>query len=241
MDDTRPKPPHGLRLRARALAGIQALESHGVRAGLQALLLGREHYDALQQIGKIEPLLLQPLNPDGALPSEQLFSRCSDIFAHLPTLYRLTLDGQRRRVLELGTRDGDSTIALLLASKEIGGRLTSVDIEPCPIATARVHAAGLQDLWTFLQTDDLALDWNQPIDHLFIDTSHRYARTIDELRKFEPFVVPGGAISLHDTTSYPAVWRAVEEVVRGRSDLWVFRYYHNNGLAVIEKRRADPR
>jgi len=76
---------------------------------------------------------------------------------------------------------------------------------------------------------------------LFIDTSHRYAPTTEELRKYEPFVVPGGVMTLHDTTSYPAVWRAVEEVVGGRSDLRVFRYYHNNGLAVIEKRRIDSR
>jgi len=88
---------------------------------------------------------------------------------------------------------------------------------------------------------DLALDWTEPIDHLFIDTSHRYAPTTEELRKYEPFVVPGGVMTLHDTTSYPAVWRAVEEVVGGRSDLRVFRYYHNNGLAVIEKRRIDSR
>lgn len=241
MDETPPEPPHGLRLRARTVAGLEALESHGVRAGVQALLLGPEHFEALQRIGQIEPLLLRPFRRREPTSLEQLFAQCSDVYAHLPTLYRLTIEGGRKRALELGTRDGDSTIALLLAMREIGGRLTSVDIEPCPIATARVQAAGLQGMWTFVQTDDLALDWSEPIDHLFIDTSHRYGRTIEELRKYEPFVVPGGVISLHDTTSYPAVWRASEEYFRGRPDVRIFRYYHNNGLAVIEKPQSGSR
>lgn len=220
------------------MAGLEALESNGVRAALQALLLGPEHFGALQRIGKIEPLLLQPIKRTEPQSAEQLFVRCSDIYAHLPTLYRLTVDGGRKRALELGTRDGDATIALLLGMREIGGRLTSVDVEPCPIARARVNAAGLQGMWTFIQKDDLALEWTEPIDHLFIDTSHRYGPTLEELRKYEPFVVPGGVISLHDTTSYPDVWRASEEYFRGRSDVRSFRYYHNNGLAVIEKRRS---
>jgi len=238
VDEGPPDPPHGLRVRGRALAGLEALESRGVVAALQAVLLGREHFDALQRIGQVEPLLLQPLTPDPITSLEQLAARCSDIYAHLPTLYRVTVETGRKRALELGTQDGDSTLALLLALREIGGRLTSVDIEPCPVATARVEAAGLQGRWTFIQSDDLALDWNEPIDHLFIDTSHRHGHTLEELRKYEPFVVPGGVISMHDTTTYPAVWRAIHEYFRGRSDVRTIRYFHNNGLAVIEKRRS---
>lgn len=235
VDEGPPEPPHGLRLRGRAMAGLEALESRGVVAALQAFLLGREHFDALQRIGQVEPLLLEPLRPDSVASLEHLAARCSDIYGHLPTLYRITVEAARKRVLELGTRDGDSTLALLLALREIGGRLTSVDIEPCPFATARVEAAGLQGQWTFLQTDDLALDWNGQIDHLFIDTSHRHRHTLEELRKFEPFVVPGGVISVHDTTTYPAVARAIQEYFRARSDVRIIRYFHNNGLAVIEK------
>jgi predicted O-methyltransferase YrrM len=138
-------------------------------------------------------------------------------------------------VLELGTRDGDATLALLLAARDVGGHVTSVDIEPCPVAAARVEEAGLREYWRFIQMDDLAVSWDGPIDHLFIDTSHGYRHTLEELRKYEPHVVQGGALSLHDTTTYPAVWRAIEEYFRSRSDVRVFRYVHNNGLAVIEK------
>src|SRR3989442_265699 len=190
VNEGRPEAPQGLRVRARAISGLGALESLGVRAAVQAVLLGPERFDALRRIDYVEPLLLRRSIETEEVPAlERVFARCSDIYAHLPTLYRLTVDGKRKRTLELGTRDGDSTIALLLAAREIGGTLTSVDLEPCPIATARVDGAGLRDLWTFVQQDDLGLDWDRPIDHLFVDTSHRYSHTIDELRKYEPFVV----------------------------------------------------
>ena len=236
MNEGRPEAPQGLRVRARAISGLGALESLGVRAAVQAVLLGPERFDALRRIDYVEPLLLRRSIETEEVPAlERVFARCSDIYAHLPTLYRLTVDGKRKRTLELGTRDGDSTIALLLAAREIGGTLTSVDLEPCPIATARVDGAGLRDLWTFVQQDDLGLDWDRPIDHLFVDTSHRYSHTIDELRKYEPFVVSGGVISLHDTTTFPAVWHAIEEYFRGRRDVRIFRYFHNNGLTLVEK------
>lgn len=241
MDEALPEPPHGFRLRARMSSALQALEAFGIVSALQALLLGPAHFQALQRIWHIEPLLFRPIESDSIPDLERTFARPSDIYAHLPTLYWLTVDAGRKRILELGTRDGDSTVALLLAAREIDGQVTSVDIAPCPVAHARVEAGGLQDRWTFLQRDDLALEWTAPIDHLFIDTTHEFAQTLNELRKYEPFVAPGGAISMHDTTSCPTVWRAVDQYFRGRRDVRIFRYYHNNGLAVIEKRPSAAR
>jgi len=228
--------PGGLRLGARIRAALDAVGPSGLRAAIQAFLLGPEHFRAFRLLAKVEPMLLFPQDRASLSDLDRMLVEPGDIYAHLPTLYRLTRDGPRPRVLELGTRSGDSTLALLLAAKAIGGRVTSVDTEPCPEATARVKAAGLAPHWTFLLSDDLGLPWRDPIDHLFIDTSHRYEHTLEELRKFEPFVVPGGVITLHDTTSHPEVWRAVESYFRGRSDIEVYRYFHNNGFTVAEKR-----
>ncbi len=206
----------------------------GLRAAIERLVLGWERYRILQRALVVEPLLARSA-PGSALPVERHWVRCTDIYAHLPTLYKTTVDRRLRRVLELGTRTGESTVALCVAAKEIGGHVTSVDIEPCPIAESEVRKAGVEDVWTFFLGDDLALDWRDPIDHLFIDTSHRYDHTRRELEKYEPLVAPGGAITLHDTTSHPEVWRAVADHFRNRQDVRVFRYWHNNGLALIEK------
>ena len=61
------------------------------------------------------------------------------------------------------------------------------------------HWAG-SDLWSFVQGDDLTLELPvTEFDVLFIDTSHFYAHTLTELRRFVPLVKPGGTVLLHDT------------------------------------------
>jgi len=222
---------------ARLREAARAARTRGFSAALAALVLGPARYRIMELAELVEPML-RTLPPSSELSAaEQTFIACSDIYAHLPTLYKSTVDRGLRRILELGTRTGESTLALLAAAKEVGGHVTSVDLEDCPVAKARVREAGLETHWTFLLADDLALEWETPIDHLFIDTSHAYEHTLRELRKYEPLVVPGGVITMHDTTSRPEVWRAIEDHFRGRADFRVFRYFHNNGLALIERLR----
>jgi len=122
----------------------------------------------------------------------------SDIGLHLPYIH------QRAKVakvaLELGVRNGCSTAALLCGVEEADGLLWSVDV-------VQPHAPAYDWLghprWTFHQGDDLILadtDLLPPeLDLLFIDTSHRYQHTFDELAIYGPRVKTGGVILLHDT------------------------------------------
>lgn len=166
---------------------------------------------------------------------EKLALEPVDISEHLTTLTMLTKELGLKTILELGTREGYSTIAFLEAAKAIGGTVTSVDIEPCPKAKERVASAGLQDLWTFIEGDDLAIQWDRPIDHLFIDTSHMYEHTLKELNRYEPLVVDGGVITLHDVVFASGVRQAIDEYIADRPDLKSYRFFHNNGLEVIFK------
>lgn len=156
----------------------------------------------------------------------------------------LTVEWDCKTILELGTRTGESTTAFLLGAEITDGHVFSVDVNPCPAAAARVKEIGLEDRWTFLQTDDMDLPWDavthpwvQELDMLFIDTSHVYEHTVGELRKFEPWVRDGGVIVMHDPISFPGVLRAATELVAGRPDLRLYKYVHNNGLLVIFKGR----
>lgn len=158
----------------------------------------------------------------------------SDINEHLPTLEMLTVQLNLKHVLELGVRDGDSTLALLSAVKRIGGGVTSMDIEDCPVADERIWKAGLSPLWTFILADDLKVEWDRCVDLLFIDTSHQYEHTVMELEKYAPFVAPGGLIVLHDFV-VPGVSKAVVEFVESNPDMTLYRYMNNNGLAVLFK------
>jgi glycosyltransferase involved in cell wall biosynthesis len=161
--------------------------------------------------------------------------RDSDIRHHLPLLYSLA----RGNVVELGTRGGASTQALLAGVERRGGKVLSIDIEDCS-AVAGGHPA-----WAFLQgsstderTAETAAEW-QPINMLFIDTEHTTEQVAAELALWEPCVAPGGTICLHDPETFPGVRRAIEDYTRGRADLAVTYVLPNNGMAVIEKRGPD--
>lgn len=166
---------------------------------------------------------------------EQHMVKTTDIRQHLMTLHMLTRELNLRTILELGTRTGESTVALLEAARNIDGRVYSVDIGICSEAKRIVKQCGLQNYWTFMQGDDLKIPWTEPIDHLFIDTSHKFDHTLKELEKYEPFVKNGGIISMHDIVSSPEVLKALKYYSRNRADLHLYRYFNNYGLAVIFK------
>ncbi len=121
-----------------------------------------------------------------------------DIGLHLPYLHQRAKAA--KVALELGVRNGCSTAALLCGIEEADGHLWSVDTtapEP-PANEWRDHPR-----WTFLQGDDMdgtiQADTPAEVDLLFIDTSHRYQHTLDELTIYGPRVRIGGVILLHDT------------------------------------------
>jgi len=160
----------------------------------------------------------------------------TDINQHLTTLYLLAVEFNAKNILELGVRGGESTIALLQAAKEIGGTVHSIDIDPCPTAKEKVREYRFDSYWTFILGDDRTVEWSHPINLLFIDTTHEYEHTLQELRKYEPFVVRGGIIILHDTVTFPDCEKALETYMQGRTDLKAYRYFNNNGLTVLFKR-----
>lgn len=166
---------------------------------------------------------------------EKLMITPTDIHEHLVTLHLLAIELNCKTIVELGTKLGESTIALLEAAKKIGGKVYSIDIAPCLQAKSRVRSYGLGDYWTFIQGDDLKVKWDKPIDLLFIDTSHTYNHTLNELRKYEPHVRNGGVIVMHDTVTYLEVLQAINKYLINRTDLRLYTYFNNNGLAIIFK------
>jgi hypothetical protein len=57
-----------------------------------------------------------------------------------------------------------------------------------------------------------AKEWRDPIELLWIDGDHSYAGADLDLRKWSPFVIPGGILALHDYLGHLEslqVWKAV--------------------------------
>lgn len=160
-----------------------------------------------------------------------------DISNHLMTLALIITEFGLQQIVELGTRDGNSTLALLEGARLVGGHVTSVDVQPCALAKSRVEASGLKDLWTFLEADDMQLSpplIPEVIDFLFVDTTHLYEPTRAELNKYCAFLRDGSWIALHDYVSFTGVSRAVDDFLRSLVPKPRFYCYtHQNGLALL--------
>jgi predicted O-methyltransferase YrrM len=199
------------------------------------------------------------------------FQRQSDISDHLNTLFALALEAQPRLIVELGTRGGESTRALLSASSLTGATMLSVDIEDC----SGVNVP-FRERWNFLKADDIVFGQREfapwcaarglkpEIDVLFIDTSHEYEHTRQEIAVWSPLLAERGVMIFHDTNMGGGVYarldgsvghgwdnqrgviRAVEEFL-GRSydendsfvdvakNFLVVHHPYCNGLTVLKK------
>ena len=166
-------------------------------------------------------------------------SRSGPMAEEVMILYNSAKAINARTIVELGVEDGTSTRALLTACYELNAHLWSVDIAPCVQTRRRIEDLFLSRFWTFTQQDDLEFvkKWNKPIDLLFIDTSHQYEHTKEELLQYSRFVVKGGRIFLHDSSSerYPGVARAISNFLHNHSSFEYREHHTRNGLADLIK------
>jgi predicted O-methyltransferase YrrM len=173
-------------------------------------------------------------------------SRPSDIQEYLSFLYEQARSRPGVRVLELGTRKGNSTLAFMAGAKEAGGHVWSVDIaNVIRDSEGMMPWAGVSQ-WTFICGDDMdeAVQAQLPaeVDVLFIDTSHEYEHTLAELRAYMPRLASGGIALFHDTNiigwpgyvrDIPPVRQALDEYCEEASLIWQ-NLAGEYGLGVIQ-------
>jgi GT2 family glycosyltransferase len=182
--------------------------------------------------------------------------RKSDINEHLGFLYTLVVESGAQKIVELGTRGGDSTCAFLIGAFVTGGHVVSVDhgkgteYTQEPSTSDRLsqtsafvkNKLGLSDLWTLVVRDDaeFASEYSDEIDLLFIDTIHSYEQTRIELEKWGSKVVDGAFILLHDTVSYPEQNKAIWEFLDKNPLSQYVEHKNCNGLGIIIKNTGRP-
>jgi cephalosporin hydroxylase len=198
--------------------------------------------------------------------------KTSDISEHLNTLFFFAMEIKPRLIVELGTRGGESTRAFLAAAPLTGAKVLSVDVDDC-------SGLGLphRERWSFVKSDDIEFGLNgfanwcaaanlkPEIDLLFIDTSHLYDHTKQEIQTWSPHLSKAGAMIFHDTNmglgvygrldrsvaidgwnNHRGVIRAVEEFLGTNYDercfftdvakgFLVAHYPHSSGLTVLKK------
>lgn len=169
----------------------------------------------------------------------------SDIHDHLATIFGETVAARPRLIVELGTRDGISTRALLAAAEISDAHLLSIDVADCSRLGLPER---LRARWTFVCAEDVAFA-DEPFaafcaarnlppfaDVVFVDTSHAYEHTRAEIEKWTRRLSPQGIMLFHDTNmgngwfrclngkvepgsgSGRGVIRAIEELVGRRYD-----------------------
>ncbi len=140
-------------------------------------------------------------------------SNNSDIAEHLSTLYNICLAKMPKSVLELGTRGGESTRVLVEYCEKFGVLGRSIDLEPSPNWLPAKK-------WSHFVGDDIVIGksvlrdkkWPDgiefnPVDLIFLDSSHEYLHTLEELMLYWPLIAEGGVLVLHDTNLTEQVTR----------------------------------
>jgi predicted O-methyltransferase YrrM len=105
-----------------------------------------------------------------------------------------------KRVVEIGTSSGYSTIWLAMGVRAAGGKVFTHEIDPekVKLAGANFKKAGVDDLITIIEGDahETIKQHKDPIDVLFFDAEKK--GYVDYLEKLLPLVRPGGLILGHD-------------------------------------------
>lgn len=130
-----------------------------------------------------------------------------DISSHLPALFCHTIMQQPKLIIEAGVRGGESTKSFLSALKFYDvAKLIGLDIE-CSCAASypnnsNTHFICMNDL-DFSNYYQNNFVQNSTIDIVFIDTSHLYQHTLQELKIFEPLLSENGTMIFHDSNVTP--------------------------------------
>lgn len=181
-----------------------------------------------------------PCLPCGEMSLEKRYelaaSQPSDLNEHVPTLKELATGCEV--VIDMGTRPGVSTIALLAAQPK---QLVSY----APGLNGLVKIAGKTSLVSV--RDDTRTASPLPCDLLFLDTEHSADHVYAELDRHAPDC--RGRIVLHDTVVFgekynggPGVLPAVRRYLREHQEWTVMRHdRNNNGLMVLTRLASDKK
>lgn len=187
---------------------------------------------------------------------EKTINGLGDSDSHLSTLFGIAIGSKGKTILELGVRNGDSTLPFLLAAKINKGKVYSVDINE----TKFIPDEELKKFWEFTKTDAIEFleNWDDsiPLDIVYIDDWHSYDHVKKELEILDRLVSPSTVILIHDLmyggtcpfyhsdiTLKDGQWanggpyRAVAEL---NPQFWEFSTLPwNNGLTILRKKYSN--
>jgi len=144
-----------------------------------------------------------------------------------------------KRVVEIGTSSGYSTIWLALGVRAVGGKVFTHEIDPEKIKIARENfkKAGVDDLITIIKGDahETVKQHKEPIDVVFLDAEKK--GYVDYLAKLLPLVRPGGLILGHDMHGRMPDPRYIEAITKNPALDTSFIMMESFGISMTVKKR----
>lgn len=153
---------------------------------------------------------------------EYIHNNNSDISSHLDTIYMKVLEFKPKNIVELGVRSGESSKIFNYVNQEINSNIVGVDIDECDYSFMKNG--------TFYKANDIIFYafyrslYGNNIDVLFIDTSHYYEHTVQEINYWFPLLSHKALVIFHDTNldlsymrkngTYGAAWNNQRGVIR---------------------------
>jgi predicted O-methyltransferase YrrM len=117
---------------------------------------------------------------------------------HVFPLFSIAVASKAKVIIELGVREGGTTLPLLLAAYVNKGTLISVDKE----RTNFVCPPALRPYWRFVKSDSLQFlkKWgkSEKVDFIYVDDWHSYEHVKKELEYIDHMVGPSSVVLLHD-------------------------------------------
>lgn len=159
-----------------------------------------------EQYEFLDPVLLSCFLPLRALSTyKELLQHSNthntDFSSHIPVLFCHCFMKNPNICIESGIRWGDgSTIALSKITQLLDTQLIGLDIDNCSKHYAHIKNA------QFIRIDDLQFptyfrsNYKQnSVDFVFIDTSHEYEHTLNEIAAFNSILSDNGVLAFHDS------------------------------------------
>jgi len=148
-----------------------------------------------------------------------------------------------RRVLEIGTANGYSALWFALALAETDGHLTTIELQPELVKSARANLAraGLDRRVTFHEGDahQVVTTLDGPFDFVFIDAE--LGGKIDYFQKLHPQKLPpGGLLLCHNVIKYRSAMTDYLDFIHAHPDYdtVVLSLTMDDGFSVSYRRKG---
>ena len=172
----------------------------------------------------------------------------------LLVLARLVRERQPRRIFEIGTYDGRTTLALAVNAPD-DAQVYTLDLPADaqtafaverserafvdkPVSGARFHGTEYARKITQLFGDSATFDFDQyDADFVFVDGSHAYEYVVNDSERALGLLGDStGVIVWHDYGEWPGVTRALDQLAASDQHFAGLRWVQGTTLAVLDRR-----